>query len=71
MPACEKCWSDAGGSALRYRELLEQRNESDTPCTPADQCGERHAMGSDGRCACGLFDFAKSSPAVPETMEGA
>ena len=34
---CEKCWSDAGGNAERYLELLAERRE--TPCTPREQAG--------------------------------
>jgi hypothetical protein len=37
MPACEKCWEDAGGDSERYRELLVERK--DNPCTPEEHAG--------------------------------
>jgi hypothetical protein len=37
MSACEKCWADAGGNALRYANLMIERH--DHPCTPEQQAG--------------------------------
>ena len=37
MPSCERCWSDAGGDADLYAELLIERR--DDPCSPEDQAG--------------------------------
>lgn len=55
MATCEKCWSDAGGDALRYRDLLRERDERGEPCTPEERCGERHTIHPfEGRCECGL-----------------
>lgn len=34
MSACEKCWTDAGGSSDAYRKLLAERL-----CTPEEQAG--------------------------------
>lgn len=48
MATCEKCWRDAGGDPERYNQLIVERR--DTPCTPEQQAGEKHA----GKCAvCG------------------
>ena len=61
--ACEKCWSDAsmlaflssGVTPIEYEKLLMERR--DEPCSPEEQCGERHEMfdWQDGtrRCVCG------------------
>lgn len=38
MPACEKCWSDAGGSTAEYYRLLDERK--DNPCSPREQAGQ-------------------------------
>ena len=38
MSSCEKCWKDAGGRAIRYFALLEERK--DNKCTPEEQAGE-------------------------------
>ena len=38
-PICEKCWSDAGGMAERYSNLVSQRNASGPHCTPEQQAG--------------------------------
>lgn len=35
MSACEYCWSQAGGDADRYRQLVEER----APCSPELQAG--------------------------------
>ena len=35
MPSCEKCWTEAGGNARRYAELLKLRS-----CTPEEQAGD-------------------------------
>lgn len=60
MPACEKCWHEAGIRAAVgvrdkvdiYRELVESRD-----CTPEEQCGEMHLVldWKDGskKCRCG------------------
>lgn len=49
---CEKCWADAGGSYDAYRAMLTARVE--TPCTPEEQCGERHLIDpTTGVCRCG------------------
>ena len=37
MASCEKCWSDAGGNAKRYDELIFERMEY--PCTLEEQAG--------------------------------
>jgi hypothetical protein len=35
MPACERCWREAGANPYRYHELLKLRL-----CTPEQQAGE-------------------------------
>lgn len=63
MPACQKCWGDAGyvsmtrgtSKAEEYGKLIDERKDS--PCTPEEQCGEMHiviqwVVGSN-RCICG------------------
>ena len=37
MATCEKCWTDAGGNSVKYRELLNERKGC--PCTPEEQAG--------------------------------
>jgi hypothetical protein len=37
MAACEQCWRDAGGDAVRYAHLLEERKHN--PCAPERQAG--------------------------------
>ena len=39
MATCEKCWSDAHGSAEAYEQILRERDESGNPCTPEEQAG--------------------------------
>jgi hypothetical protein len=36
MPSCERCWSDAGGDAEAYSELVRARWPV---CTPEQQAG--------------------------------
>lgn len=38
MPACEKCWRDAGGNPEHYQCLLDVR-KGDKKCTPEQQAG--------------------------------
>ena len=38
MSACEKCWSDSGGSHIEYMKLLEKRHTRQ--CTPKEQAGD-------------------------------
>ena len=37
MASCEKCWSEAGGDANRYHELLLSRENA--PCSLEEQAG--------------------------------
>jgi len=41
MASCEKCWREAGGDPVLYRQLLRQRR--DNPCTLEEQAGGEHA----------------------------
>jgi hypothetical protein len=69
MAACEKCWGDAFGEAIRrggsqadrYRELLAERKN--TPCTSEQQRGSVGAPGHDPprlaeRAAWGILERA-------------
>ena len=63
MPACQKCWTDAGyaahsrggSKAEHYERLIDERE--DDPCTAKEQCGEMHLVvgWKDGtrHCVCG------------------
>ena len=56
---CERCWADAGGDAMRYDALVKDRNNSGNPCSPSQQCGERHTRSPHtGKCACGAYGGA-------------
>lgn len=65
MAACERCWAEAGLRAEgdgrpqndHYREVVREREQAGLECSPAEQCGEVHALhqwlGVWARCACG------------------
>jgi len=42
MPCCEKCWSDSGGIAEKYNQLVDQRRNN--PCTGEQQAGENAGL---------------------------
>ena len=40
MASCEKCWSDARRTGVRYSDLIRDRETAGIICTPEQQAGE-------------------------------
>lgn len=71
MPACERCWRDAGGNADEYERLLAERKTS--PCRPCGECSGRGSLRNYGpylplyrECpACGGTGMVRSEVSAP------